>query len=373
MKIKTITCQHVYNYGATLQAYALQHYLESLGHDVEIISYRPAYQWRYKFFHYDTNRKFYRLFHRCKPLLCLYAFKNNWWMIKTYGRKRAFDRFDKTYLRLTSQVYHNIDELRANPPVADLYVAGSDQIWNTDCENGKDASYYLDFGNENAKRVSYAASFAVKEVKSELKSWVMQRLSRFNKISVRETTGLNILSTLGLKGQQVIDPAFLLSAEEWKSALNISTGIRHKGYILLYDFLHDDEKIRNYALALKLRMGLDIVSVNDYAPAKYADIQINNAGPVDFLQQLCNAQFVVCNSFHATAFSLLFHKPFATFPLIKQRNSARMEDLLQTVELSYRFNSSDLQAIFQQIDWQKTDEIIKKEILTSKLFLNSCF
>lgn len=119
-------------------------------------------------------------------------------MRKTWGHKRAFDNFTVTYLPLT-QRFETSEELKQNPSVADIYVAGSDQIWNTGSMNGRTPGYYLDFGS--AKKISYAASFAVSKFEDEWKPFVKQMLSHFDHFSVREKTGLKILQDLGIEDE----------------------------------------------------------------------------------------------------------------------------------------------------------------------------
>ena len=368
MNIKTMTCHHVYNYGATLQAYALQTYLESQGHNVEIIDYRLPTHIRYELFMPYPKGRMYELIKKIPILKYIVCPYRNIKMLQTWGRKKAFDDFDKRFLHLSSVTYRNINEIRKNPPNADVYIAGSDQIWNTDALNGKDLGYYLDFGNKNIRRISYAASFGISKIKVGLEDFVARELRKFNKISVREKTGLDILKRLGLNGTLVVDPVFLLSKEQWLCNLNLKE--KEGNYILLYDFLHDDVAIRNFALALSKKKKLKIVSVNDISEAPYADIQINNAGPIEFLQYLLNATYVVSNSFHATAFSLIFQKEFATFSLISQHNSTRMEDLLQCVGLEYRLNPVNIQ-IFRTVDWEKVSTTLLNLIVGSKNFLNT--
>lgn len=164
MKIATITCHNVYNYGASLQAYALQRYLSQEGHDVEIIDYKPYYlNSRYNWRHIPAESRLYP-YKDYVGTQCIYFLLKNRKIYKTIGRKRKFDDFRQKFLTLTDNTYTSAEELRATPPQADLYIAGSDQIWNTACENGKDAAFYLDFGSDDTRRISYAASFAVSEI-----------------------------------------------------------------------------------------------------------------------------------------------------------------------------------------------------------------
>ena len=160
MKICTITCHDVYNFGASLQAYALQHYLESLGHEVEIIDYRPAYLYKKYDWKAFTSRKFEKF---NSIFITRWMFRCAKWCYLRFslGRKKCFDEFTKRYLHLTPVSYHNFVELQRNPPQADIFIAGSDQIWNPLFPNGKDPSYYMDFASHGTKRISYAASFSV--------------------------------------------------------------------------------------------------------------------------------------------------------------------------------------------------------------------
>lgn len=372
MIIDTITCHNVYNYGASLQAYALQHYLESLGHEVKIIDFQPWFHRdRYNPNYIDHDRKLYKLLHNCPALMnFLHAVKDRKQiklMKSMWGRKVAFDNFTNDYLRLTKR-YNSSDELKAEPPVADIYVAGSDQIWNTESRNGMEPGYYLDFGN--AKKISYAASFAVSEIQEEWCPFVKRQLSHFQHISVREKTGLSILKSLGIQnGVQVVDPVFLLGAEEWKTLAHKAKGygLKENNYIVVYDFLND-ERIAAFAKKLKEQTNMTVVSINDFNVLPYVDININDAGPLEFVSLISKAAVVVCSSFHASAFSLIFKKPFYVYPLIGQNNSSRMEDLLNLIGHHERFMPGN---ILDDMDYHAIQSVLDKEIGRSKDVLRS--
>ena len=367
MKIKTITCHHVYNYGATIQAFALQDYLEHQGHEVEIIDYRLPKHRRYEIFaHFPTIGRAYPYLEKYPPLRYIYYPYKRRNMLKTWGRKKAFDNFDRDYLHMSKETYRTTEEIQTASPAADVYIAGSDQIWNTDYDNGITPAYYLDFGAENVRRISYAASFGTSKIAEGREDFVRENLKRFDAISVREATGLSILESLGISGVQVVDPVFLLDKEEWLSRLSLKE--QQGDYIFLYDFTHDDENIRSAALSLSKSTGLKIVSVNDFENAPYAHRQVNNAGPKEFLQLLLNARYVVSNSFHATAFSLIFEREFFTFPLISQRNPSRMTDLLRSVGLMDRFKPTATSGL-TPIDWNAVKAGLQADINRSKEFL----
>ena len=211
MKIKTITCHDVYNTGASLQAYALSAYLKKLGHDVEIIDYKPDYLKHYELWGV-RNPKFDRLI-----LREIYNILKLPGRIKDRlsKRKKAFDSFTKTYLPVTSMTFHTNEELKRANVSADVFFAGSDQIWNTIFKNGKDPAFYLDFASSDAICASYAASFATEDVAEEYKSVVSTWLNKMDYISVREKSAIGILERLGIHGgQQVVDPVFLLNRQD---------------------------------------------------------------------------------------------------------------------------------------------------------------
>lgn len=371
MEIKTITCHNVYNYGASLQAYALQHFLQSLGHNVQIIDFLPYYhQSRYNFRYISPTSKYYKICQQYPILTYAYNLLRAKYILQTWGRKKHFDNFTKHYLSLTEKRYQTSIELQNNFPKADIYIAGSDQIWNTDMDNGKEPAYFLDFGSNDTQRISYAASFGVSQIDPNLKEFMKRKLNKFNAISVREQTGVNILQKLNIKGELVLDPVFLLSKKEWQKLSTYSqtySNIKDNGFILVYDFM-GDERIEQMAYKIKGKKNLPIVSINDFHPQKYADININNAGPLEFISLINKANIVISSSFHATAFSIILEKEFYVYPLKGQNNSSRMTDLLNELGISNRFYATDLK---EKLEYNKITMILNEKIADSKNFLKS--
>lgn len=367
MKIKTITCHDVYNYGASLQAYALQQYLVGRGHDVQIIDYFPDYMdvnYRIRWKKYDITEmsRLYGMRHIPGVRTCYrmkMSVKKMRFIIEKWGRKKAFDHFKVKYLHLTPEKYKNVEELRRTNIQADVFIAGSDQIWNPLFNNGRDPSFFLQFGT--GKKVSYAASFGVSDLSpsdcASMKEW----LSSFDKISVRESTGLKLLDELGIKGGvQVPDPVILLDREYWEKLA--SSKYNDEKFILVYNLGSLNQDIMNCALCLSRRYGLKIVAIEEIGNITYADKRIKDAGPCEFVELLTKATYVVTNSFHATAFSILFNIP--VFPFIKNATSSRITDLLKSCGLESRLNNNDLKT---NINWQ--DVNVKVSVLR-KLGLN---
>lgn len=328
MRIKTITCHDVYNVGASLQAYALVTYLKELGHDVEIIDYKPDYLSN----HYPllglNNSKF------DKPVLReIYQLVKlpNRIKARCSRRKKEFDRFKSEYLPITKQRYFSNEDMKKKPPVADVFFAGSDQIWNTVFENGKDPAFYLDFAPASTVKASYAASFSTSDIDEKWKKQIEVWLNRLDYISVRESSGVEIIERLGIKNSvRVLDPVFLIDAEYWR---NIEYDMALlEPYLLVYDF-DQNSLIADSAVILAKKKGLKIYSI---FPCDYCDRCFEQEGPRGFLYLVRNAEFVLSNSFHATAFSIIFKKKFIVFERNEKINT-RMYDLLKLVDMEKCF------------------------------------
>lgn len=360
MKIKTITCHDVYNLGASLQAYALAEYLRQQKHEVQIIDYKPLYLRHYRLAGVPGNSRFDRPGLRLAYQIA--KFPGRLLQRLTSSRKKAFDRFTAQYLPLTEKTYASWEELTAGPPEADVYIAGSDQIWNPLFQNGKDPAFFLDFVPEGKKRISYAASFAVESLPAEDQNRMLPWLQKMDAISVRENSGVGLVEDLGLRAEQVMDPVFLLEREHWAK---MAEAPDEEGYILVYDF--DSSPVME-AAAKKLasETGRRIVSV---FPMKGAAEVWQDMGPCEFLGAIQNAGVVLSNSFHATAFSLIFQKEFYVLNRRETINT-RMRDLLRCVGLTERLICSEHDLCAQSILWTDVCAALRREIDHSKAFLH---
>ena len=358
MKIKTITCHDVYNLGASLQAYALATYLKDCDHDVQIIDYKPDYLSRHYSLTAVPNPRYNR------PIL-----RELYLMAKLPGRlkarcskrKQRFDAFRTDYLPLTDTRFQTADELRSHCPEADVFIAGSDQIWNPVFPNGKDCAFFLEFVPEEKRKISYAASFSVDQLDTEDQNRMKPWLSRLDGISVREISGVDLLKSMGLDGVQVMDPVFLLPKAQWEY---IAVLPDMQDYILVYDF-DGSALVRDVASTLAKRTGKKIISV---FPMEGADQVWSEMGPREFLGAIMNAGMVLSNSFHATAFSLIFQKEFYVLNREEKINT-RMRDLLAAVSLNERLISAipEEEAIK---NWSEVQTLLGVLTQRSKDFLN---
>lgn len=358
MKIKTITCHDVYNVGASLQAYALAEYLKELGHDIEIINYKPEYLFTYKLTGVGNSRYDYPILRELYQLAKLPGRIKN-----KYGkRKKEFDRFTKKYLPVTEKKFTSNEDLKKNLPKADVYFAGSDQIWNTIFNNGKDPAFYLDFAPKSAVKASYAASFATEDILEEWKVRVQQWLKKLDYISVRESSGVEIVKKLGIERvQQVVDPVFLLDSGKWEILEKKVNNT--EPYILIYDF-DNNQKIYDFAKNLAKKNGWKIYSL---LKNKECDRSFENEGPESFLWLVHHAEFVISNSFHATAFSIIFQKQFVVFERLEKINT-RMQDLVINLEIEKCLNNNDKKDIYI-INYKSVNKKVEKMIKQSKDYI----
>lgn len=359
MKIKTITCHDVYNAGASLQAFALVTYLRQLGHEAEIIDYKPDYLSRH-----------YPLWGLDNPAYDKPVVRELYSLAKLPGRlaarfgkrKQSYDAFTKTYLPLTARRYTSNEDLKQNPPEADVYFAGSDQIWNCLFPNGRDPAFYLDFAPGNRIRASYAASFAAEDVLDAWKENVKQWVSAMNFVSVREKSGVDILHRLGFPGAvQVVDPVFLLNKKVWSSLEQRAANT--EPYVLLYDFDGNPEMVR-FARSMAKGKGWKLYTV---LPCKQCDRCFAGEGPLTFLSLIHHAEFVVSNSFHATAFSLIFQRQFVAFNR-NQGINTRMRDLLSSVNLQAHM-VPDASLLPSEIDYSVVTQKLDSFVEESKRFI----
>lgn len=361
LKIKTITCHDVYNFGASLQAYALMKYLQNCGHDVTIIDYKPDYL-TYNL--WAVGPKWSKnLF--MKLIYFAYVVPKRLLMHK---RRKKFDAFTQNKLKLTSKTYKSFDELKKDPPNADVFFAGSDQIWNTGTPNGKDPSFYLDFAPQGSIKASYAASFSVSQIAPELIDFVKNQIKKLDFVSVREDTGLRILADLGIKGGTVVvDPVYLLRKDDWESLANYQT---KEKYIFIYD-QENNSFIKKTAISLAQKYNLKIYAVESLYPMSYADKKIRNAGPEEFLGLIKNCEICLTNSFHCIGFSLIFNKKFYLFKRTHQKVNSRMLDLLSYLGLSERVADDNPDMITNDaIDFKHADVMIEKRRLASAKYID---
>ena len=376
MKIGLITFHFAYNYGAVLQAWAMQTYLESFGHEVQIIDYRPLYHTeRYGVTRSlsVTARNLYRMYPKQIIRIArgiIGTLIENILLYSTRKKKRdIFEGFINENLKITQQC-HSMKDIENIADYFEILIAGSDQIWNTNLTNQTfDDAYFLQFGNPACKRIVYAASIG--ETLPVVCVEHIKRLKyRLNAISCREVKDSISLQKYGLQDMIfcVPDPTILLN-----STLYYRLGI-HKdknfGYVLLY-ILTPNSLLEQEAEQIAKR-GKPVISIS---PIKInaKGVKINYPiSPISFLSMISNADLILTNSFHGTSFSIIFKKKFIVG--VHGKRNERLENLLSIVGLKERLVSTvkELEAInHKPINYKAVTESLNKYRLNGKSFIEN--
>ena len=333
-KISILTFSKGDNYGAVLQAYSLAEVLRRMGHEVEFI-YLTWTNWKEAIITHLT------------PL----------------GSR--YEKFRKRYLRNFSKRCYNADDLREVTKDSDVCIVGSDQVWNPDITTIRSKYYFFDFLPENIKRISYAASFGVNEWKwKDLSSDVKALLSKFDAVSVRERSGVEICKKeFEVDACQVLDPTLLLGNfdEFFKKEKD------YNGYVLGFKYATSPAYYRIMtAIAEKLNVGIKIVA----KLSKITDKETRRLNPVflpapeRWINEIANSRFVITDSFHFLAFALIFKKDFIVFPTSENNRKlqGRLYSLLESLGLTDRIFYS-MEEVMESKVWERPinyDEVDKR-------------
>lgn len=323
MKIALLTIWREKNYGAELQAYATIKVLQQLGHDVEMIDIRLS-----DCSHLNWKGNIGRFISQLGP------------------SHKKFCNFWNKHIPTTKR-YKSIKEIQANPPQADVYIVGSDQVWNPKLTKEFATLYFLNFGDNNVKRISYASSFGTDKWNyPNLKEEVKSLLDRFAHVTCREDSGVEILNEeFGIFADHVIDPTLLLD--------NYSdlTGQTTERETLVYYPLSTDHELETYSH--KLAEELNLIAVNNKFCTTILDFaEWDRVSIAEWVKNIAEAKFVVTRSFHGMVFSILHKRQFAVLAGNHGR-STRLTSLLKILGIEDRFFNS-IEELDNAKPWTKT-------------------
>lgn len=325
--VDLITYHRAYNYGAILQTYASIKFFEKLGYKVIVIDYVPNYLQSFG----TIKNTFNQVDNRNKSLIkrIIYA------LIKTpsYKRlKRVFTYFINKNFNLTLY-YSSIDNLINNKPIANLYCSGSDQIWNNYYSGEFDKAFFLDFTDDKDKCISLASSFGKNDFNKIEKEYLKKSLNKYSLLSVREKDGKEIINEIGFNNcMELFDPTLLINEDIWNK---FAKGKMYKfKYILVYQ-LHGDSDAYDKAIQFAKIKGLKVLRII----TMYHQIRINyNCKNIviptiqEFVNLFKNSEYVFTDSFHGTAFSIIFKKKLGV--RLPKRFGNRITSLLNSIEAS---------------------------------------
>lgn len=375
MKIGVITYWYGNdNYGMLLQCWALQQYLKEQGHTPFVIRYRgtgsPLKKLVKKCLSYSLRcvSKKARKDAENRSILLHYNEEKN--------KIRKFEEFRQQYLDLSDRYYSRIYDLRKNPPVADCYIAGSDQIWVSPLKYPDSWAYFLSFGDKNIRRISYAPSFGQNGYPKEDLGKLKRALAVFDYISCRENDGVITCRQLGYNAVKTEDSTLLLSHHYYDS---LCEPINYDNHIFIYSVnmvKSEDiywstlkEKFIEKDIVITPASGNTVGTELFGKKAKYL-----YATPGQWLSLIKKSNLVVTSSFHGVVFCILFNKRFAYVPLTNSYSSSnnRITDLLSALNLDFTIVScpEDYDRIMQEkFDWEVINEEKDRLLSSSKYFL----
>lgn len=368
------------NYGQQLQCWALQQYLRELGHHPFLIRSAVGGQF--------SKRKFPKQVKKIVKNWLLWAVRNTLlgnirvvrnYFIRLCGRDivlREFDMFRQRELDM-SKTYGSYEELCNQPPRADVYIAGSDQIWHSNAPSEWFKIALLNFGDKEIKRIAYAPSMPFKNFSEEKIRMLKSYLPSFSSISTRETSSTEYLMSLGFDSNVVLDPTLLLRAEDY---YKLYLKEKAEQGIFIYSINYTDESeipiesIKQYAKT----SGLDVIVTpsSGYEPSTemFSGVRYEYTTIPKWLKCIESARLVVTPSFHGIVFAILLHTPFMFTPLIGKhsRGNERITELLQKLGLLDCIwdgkNTID-KYVNMPIDWSRVETLLDEMREQSQKYL----
>lgn len=351
MKVGIITFHWGTNYGGVLQAYALQQVVKKMGHQVQIINYAP-------FSHRDSVLYCFKTRHPRKALSQL---------VENLKEKK-FILFREKYLSLTKR-YYSLSDLESDLPLMDVYISGSDQVWNPYIALTTGLPYFLTFTSDSSRRIAYSVSLGCDDYPRDIMKIIAPYIDRFHLVSVREYTALSILANAGLKNVVIMpDPTLLLNREEVNQLIlksNIGTG-----FYFFYILQENQVLIQQLHRFVNRKLKTRIINTKHYRNSMF--------GIEKWLLCIKNARFIVTNSFHGVIFSILFEKQFVVVPV--EGNMKGMNDRIYTLMKMFNLSNRILQKydeyeferlLNSPINWDEINEIHKNLQTAAISFLNT--
>lgn len=354
----------VNNYGSILQYFALQTYLRNKGHNVQWLKYKAI----------KKTPKGINKWLREKLLHSYFKTDN-----VIFHNKEGFENFIAKYIKLTDNTYINQKELYSNPPKADLYIVGSDQVWN-----GYSPDRFLTFVPKNIPKISYAVSFGKNKIPKFMLPLLWYYLKSFRAISIREIEGVNLCHMLGRKdAKYVIDPSFLLNRKDYIQIINTDKSIKPITAPYIYGYfvnpfpnntLTYKTKIDEYIKEIGIDFWVTGIQNAELALEQYKEIQPT---PLEWISVILNADYVLTNSFHGVAFSINLQKKFL---VILQNGdmsnqNCRYLNLLKKLELEDRIynplKGSILEQMNRPINWKEVNNKKNNFIKESEDYLSN--
>ena len=369
------------NYGQQLQCYALQKYLQNLGHDAYLIRYNASFDYSSEKAE-KSNLVWRKIVNAFNPVkIYKYLLKKRRKAQKNQENMkndiRKFEEFRSMYLRQSEEIYYHYTELEKGAPEADIYIAGSDQVWNPDYIKSIETqarAFFLDFGNPLAKRVSYAASFGKEILEKEFLKKIAPFLQKFDYVSVREKSGIDICKQCGVSNAEwAPDPTMLLDMNSYRTLYkNEPMQKMEMPYVFLYLLSGSSNFSLDTIYDWAKRNKLKVVYISGNSMLDNNKIRKFYATIPEWIYLLEHAEYVITNSYHCAVFSLLFKKKFGIIPRSGSHRgmNTRFDSLFEYFQMEKRYIvnfNSDISN--SSMDWNLISSIFQK-IRNESILLN---
>lgn len=366
-KVGTLTFHIAHNYGAVLQAYALPKAVESLGYHCEIIHY--CFPYIYPWGHVECFSELLKIYGLVGGTL-RFIKRLLLGVYNPASQKNKFEHFIYHTLPLSKIAYHFAAEL--NNLDYDAILFGSDQIWNSGLTNGIAKEFVGGFiCPEKTKKIAYAASCGRNCFNQEEKGCYYPLLGSFSALSVREQGLCRSLREDGFPAKLVLDPTLLLTKYQWQELIQAKKYQRirpQKEYLLVYAF-DEDPSIYRLVDTVKELYDLEVCCIAYQTKEEIKKYHVyTDCGPEEFVALVAGASRVVTTSFHGTAFSILFEKPFYCIP--HPTLHERTDSLLALLDIEDRNCNADTNIVaMKEIDWVSVSEKIDRHRKEALAFL----
>lgn len=382
-RIGVVTYCHCQNYGAELQAYALQETLRRIGWQSEIIQFeRSRITWQQKCYKF-SRAIFMRIkrspFHgvidvvkiMARPVMRRLSSPSQVALKGLELRSSRFEAFWATYENHTEK----IDFTGLGGLNYEVLIAGSDQIWNW-LQTGDVSPFFLMFGSEKCRKCSYAASLSESYIPRRYRDMYVNGLKNLDFVSVRESMGQAELQKLTSKPVEVVlDPTLLLARSDWSKVWSDAIKIEQP-YIFSYSLNESPMYVKEVA-AMANTFGMKVVNIKSspWGTGRPEFIDVFDAGPREFLYLLAHSKFVVTNSFHGTIFALNFHVPFLSLLNPVSGSNSRIQSIVQELGVQDRAVFDDdkcaiKNALLKEIDFGLVEKRRATLDERSRQFLN---
>lgn len=345
-RIAFITVHVGPNFGSNLQSIATSYILKKMGYKPLLINYIPQ---RVTYSSY-INKMFTSISLFVRGLVLLPKFIIN---------NKIYNKYLSKNCELSRPIYNN-ENFAIKCPKADIYITGSDQVWNSKYNEGLDTHYY--FGGIKGEKVAFASSFGMTELPENEFYKVKELLNDYKAISLREKSAVKIVESMGYEATHVLDPTFMLNKSDWEYYM--SKRLIKENYILMYLPYNIKDKDVIYKTARKIakKEKLKIITFSwNYFKDKYADKTMRFCNPGDFLSLMYYADYVITNSFHGTAFSINLNKQFWVY--MPSGYGTRITSIIELCGLEVRVLDREIEdkQILDKINYDNVNFILEQE------------